>query len=182
MRLLRSTLAALLLAASALPASAQGCGPTRLKATESVTLDMPPAEAWAKVGSFQDLTWDADTTGVSGSGGNKPGTATRVVTLLHGATMQESLYKYDAAAMSYAYHVDHVDVTKLPVQNASATLEVVPVDDGMKSTVRWRFAFYRNLAPGEGAADAADAKAVEAMKQFMQAGLGGLKARVEPRT
>ena len=182
MRLLRSTLAALLLTASALPLLAQGCGPTRLKVTESVTLDMPPAEAWAKVGSFQDLTWDADTTSASGSGGNQPDKAIRVVTLLSGATMQESLYKYDADAMSYAYHVDRVDVTKLPVQNASATLEVVPVDGGAKSAVRWKFVFYRNLAPGEGAPDTADARAVEAMKHFMQAGLGGLKARVEPRT
>lgn len=182
MRRLRLATAALLLTASAFPAIAQGCGPTRLKVTESVTLDMPPAQAWTKVGSFQDVTWDADTTGASGSGGNQPGKALRVVTLLTGATMQESLYKYDADTMSYAYHIDRVDVTKLPVQNASATLEVVPVDGGARSAVRWKFAFYRNLGPGEGAPDAADAKAVEAMKRFMQAGLVGLKVHAEPRT
>lgn len=179
---LRSLIPALLLVASAVPAGAQGCGPTRLKVTESVTLDMPPAMAWAKVGSFQDMSWDAETTGTSGNGGNQPDKAIRVVTLLSGATMQESLYKYDTETRSYAYHVDHVDVTKLPVQNASATLEVVPVDGGAKSAVRWKFAFYRNLAPGEGAPDAADGKAVEAMKRFMRSGLDGLKARAEPRT
>ena len=148
--------------------------------TESVTLDMSPAQAWAKVGSFQDMSWDADTTGASGSGGNHPDKAMRVVTLQSGATMQESLYKYDAETMSYAYHVDHVDVTKLPVQNASATLEVVPMEGGAKSAVRWKFAFYRNLAPGEGAPDTADAKAVEAMKRFMKSGLDGLKAKAAP--
>ncbi len=179
---LRATFSALSLVAFALPAMAQGCGPTRLKVTESVTLDMPPAKAWAKVGSFQDMSWDADTTGTSGSGGNQPDRAMRAVTLSSGTTMQESLYRYDAAAMSYAYHVDHVDVTKLPVQNASATLEVVQAEGGAKSMVRWKFAFYRNLAPGEGAPDAADAKAVEAMKRFMRAGLDGLKTRAEPRT
>ncbi len=182
MRKLRSTIPALLVFAFALPVLAQGCGPTRLKVTESVTLGVPPAEAWAKVGSFQDMSWDADTTGASGSGGNQPGKAVRVVKLQSGAAIQESLYKYDVAAMSYAYHVDRVDVTKLPVQNASATLEVMPVDGGARSTVRWKFAFYRNLAPGEGAPDAADAKAVEAMKRFMQTGLDGLKTRAESRT
>lgn len=180
--MLRWTIPALLLLAFAPPVSAQGCGPTRLKATESVTLDMTPAATWAKVGNFLDMTWDADTTGTSGNGGNQPGKAMRVVTLSNGATMQESLYKYDAGTMSYAYHVDHVDVTKLPVQNASGTLEVVPVDGGAKSAVRWKFAFYRNLAPGEGAPDAADAKAVAAMQRFMRAGLDGLKAKAEPRT
>ena len=84
--------------------------------------------------------------------------------------------------MSYAYHVDHVDITKLPVQNAAAALEVMPADNGAKSMVRWKVAFYRYLAPGEGAPDAADANAVEAMKRFMRAGLDGLKTRVQPRT
>ena len=181
MRQLRWTIAMLVLGAGASPALAQGCGPTRLKVSESVSLDMSPAQAWAKVGSFQDMSWDADTTGASGSGGNQPDTATRVVTLLNGATMQESLYKYDAETMSYAYHVDHVDVTKLPIQNASATLEVVPVDGGAKSAVRWKFAFYRNLAPGEAKPDAADAKAVEAVQHFMKTGLDGLK-KAAPRS
>ena len=180
MRQLRSTMSALLLVAVSLPASAQGCGPTRLKVTESVTLDMTPAQAWAKVGDFQNTSWIADTTGASGSGGNQPDKAMRVVTLSSGATMQESLYKYDAATMSYAYHVDRVDVTKLPVQNASATLDVVPADGGAKSTVRWKFVFYRNLAPGEGAPDTADARAVEAMKRFMKTGLDGLETKAAP--
>ncbi len=179
---LRATFSAFSLVAFAVPAMAQGCGPTRLKVTQSVTLDMSPAKAWAKVGSFQDMSWDADTTGTSGSGGNQPDHAMRVVTLSSGATMQESLFKYDSAAMSYAYHVDHVDITKLPVQNAAAALEVMPADNGAKSMVRWKFAFYRYLAPGEGAPDAADANAVEAMKRFMRAGLDGLKTRVQPRT
>ncbi len=182
MRQLRWTIAMLVFGAGASSALAQGCGPTRLKVTESVTLDMSPAQAWAKVGNFQDMSWDADTTGASGSDGNQPDKAIRVVTLQNGATMQESLYKYDADTMSYAYHVDHVDVTKLPVQNASATLEVVPVDGGAKSALRWKFAFYRNLAPGEGTPDAADAKAVEAMERFLKSGLDGLKAKAAPRS
>ena len=182
MRQLRWTIAVLLFSAGSSFAFAQGCGPTRLKVTESVTLDLSPAQAWAKVGSFQDMSWDADTTGVSGSGGNQPDKAIRVVTLQNGTTMEESLYKYDAETMSYAYHVDHNDVSKLPVQNASATLEVVPDDGGAKSVVRWRFVFYRNLAPGEGYPDVADANAVAAMKRFIRSGLDGLKTKVTPRS
>ena len=172
----------LVLGAGASSALAQGCGPTRLKVTESVTLDMVPARAWEAVGNFQDTSWNAEASGASGSGGNLPDMASRTVTLKGGARIGESLYKYDAEAMSYAYHVDHVDVAMLPVQNASATIEVVPADGGAKSIVRWKFAFYRNLAPGEGAPDVADAGAVAAMKRFMKAGLEGLTSRAAPKS
>lgn len=176
------TLLLCLLVFAPLPALAQGCGPTRLKVDESVTLDLPPAKAWAMIGDFQDMSWDGETTGSTGSGGNEPETAVRTVTLRGGATLGESLYRYDAAAMRYAYHLDRVDLARLPVQNASGTLEVVPADDGARSVVHWKYAFYRNLAPGEGAPDAADANAVKAMRAYLRAGLAGLKGKADPRT
>ena len=76
--------------------------------------------------------------------------------------------------MSYSYHIDKIDVDRLPVQNVSATIEVVP--DGANSTVRWRAAFYRYLKPNEGAPDAADAAARKAMDDYLRAGLAGLAA------
>lgn len=163
-------------------AAAQGCGPTRLKVAESVTLDRPPAAVWATMGDFQDMSWDTQTVRTAGGGGNKPDQASRVVTLVGGAALTESLYKYDDAAMSYSYHIDKVDVARLPVQNASATIEVIPANAGTKSIVRWRSVFYRYLAPGEPAPDVADAKASKAMADFLRAGLAGLKAKVEART
>ena len=48
--------------------------------------------------------------------------------------------------------------------------------------MRWKFAFYRNLAPGEGSPDDADAKAVEAMKRFLHTGLAGFEAKAMPKT
>ena len=167
-----------LVAASMAPslACAQGCGPTRLKVAESVTLDVPPARAWAMIGDFQDMSWDAATVATKGSDGNIPDKAVRTVTLRDGARFGESLYKYDADAMSYSYHIDTIDVARLPVQNVSATIEVVPADGG-KSIVRWRGAFYRYLSPGEPAPDVADANAAKAMAAFMREGLSGLKAK-----
>ena len=157
-----------------MPAVAQGCGPTRLKVTASVSLDMPPAKAWALVGRFQDMSWDRETVATTGSGGDAPDKAVRTVRLKSGASFGESLYKYDAAAMSYSYHVDRIDVDRLPVQNVSATLEVV--QDGAKSIVRWRAAFYRYLKPDEGAPDEADAAAKKAVNDYLRAGLAGLAA------
>jgi hypothetical protein len=161
--------------AIAAPAFAQGCGPTRLKVTESITLDMPPAKAWAIVGHFQDMSWDKATVATSGSGGDVPETAVRTVRLKDGTAFGESLYKYDGEAMSYSYPVDKIDVARLPVQNVSATIEVVP-DGDAKSKVLWRAAFYRYLKPDEGAPDAADNRAKQSVVDYLKAGLAGLKA------
>ena len=161
--------------ALAAPALSQGCGPTRLKVTASVTLDVPPAKAWAMVGHFHDMSWDRQTVATSGAGGDVPEKAVRTLTLKNGAVLGESLYKYDADAMSYSYHIDKIDVARLPVQNVSATIEVVP-DGDARSTVRWRAAFYRYLKPDEGAPDAADARAKQAMLDYLKAGLAGLKS------
>ena len=157
-------------------ALAQGCGPTRLKVSESVTLDMTPAKAWALVGDFQNVSWNHEAIASKGTGGNVAETATRDVSLKGGAVFGESLYKYDAEAMSYSYHIDRIDVARLPVQNVSATIEVVPRDGGTKSVVRWRAAFYRYLKPDEGAPDVADAAARQSVETYIRAGLDGLKA------
>ena len=170
------------LASTVLLAAAQGCGPTRLKVTESVSLDMPPAQVWAIIGDFQDMSWDRETLATKGSGGNEPDKASRTIMLRNGKSLGESLYKYDAEAMNYAYHIDTIDVATLPVQNVSATLEVVPQDGGAKSLVRWRGAFYRYLAPGEPAPDVADANAAKAMADYLRRGLAGLKAKAQAKT
>ena len=163
------------------PALAQGCGPTRLKVSEHVLLNMAPAKVWAIVGHFQDLSWDKATIATSGQGGDEPDKATRSVVLAGGARFGESLYKYDATAMSYSYHIDAIDVAALPVQNVSATLEVVP-RDGAKSEVRWRAAFYRYLKPDEGAPDAADARASAAVAAYLRDGLAALKSKIDARS
>lgn len=163
-------------------ATAQGCGPTRLKVTESVAVDLPPAKVWAIVGNFQDMSWDKDAVATTGTGGDEPEGAVRTIKLKGGAAFGESLYKYDADAMSYSYHIDTVDVDRLPVQNVSATIEVVPDAGGAKSIVRWRAAFYRYLRPDEPAPDIADANAKKAVADFLRNGLAGLKAKAEART
>jgi len=94
-------------------------------------------------------------TKTTGAGGNEPDVAKRQLTLDNGATIDESLYKYEAETMSYSYRIDNVDVKVLPVNNYSSTIIVLPADGG-KSTVEWRGATrqfsprrltFRSLAP-----------------------------------
>lgn len=168
--------------ALAAPAFGQGCGPTRLKVTESLALDVPPAKVWSVLANFQDVSWESEAVAAKGSGGNAPDVAVRNVTMKDGSTLSESLYKYNAEAMSYSYHIDKLDVARLPVQNASLTIEVVPGTAPDKSVVRWKAAFYRYLKPNEGPPDAADKAASQAMKDYLKASLSGLKNKITPRS
>src|SRR3982074_743138 len=87
-------------------------GPTRQKVRESIEINAPPAKVWAAIGNFQDMSWLPP---VCNDEVDK-GTAiesTRRLTLAHGATVDEELYKYDAEKMSYSYRITAVDVKVL---------------------------------------------------------------------
>jgi hypothetical protein len=125
-----------------LPHAGWAHGPSRQKITETIQIDAPPAKVWATIANFHDMSWLPGVAKTSGEGGNEPDAAKRQLTLDSGATIDESLYKYDAGAISYSYRIDNVDVKVLPVNNYSATIIVLPAEGG-KSAVEWRGAFYR---------------------------------------
>lgn len=157
--------------------SAEAHGASRLKLTESVEINAPAAKVWQIIGNFHDMSWLPDVTKTTGGGGNDPDTAKRQLTLQGGATIDESLYKYDAAEMSYSYTIDKVDLKVLPVSDYSATLVVVP--EGNKSRVEWRGAFFRadqNFNPPPALNDDAANRAVDAI---YKSGLAALKKKVE---
>jgi Polyketide cyclase / dehydrase and lipid transport len=114
----------------------------------------------------------------TGEGGNDPDAAKRQLTLDGGATIDESLYKYDAGAMSYSYRIDNVDVKVLPVNNYSSTIAVVPAEGG-KSTVEWRGAFYRGYPNNDPPPELNDEAALKAVGKVYRAGLENLKKKVE---
>ena len=95
-----------------------------------------------------------------------------------GVTIDESLYKYDAAEMSYSYRIDKVDVKVLPVNNYSSTLVVLPAEGG-KSTVEWRGAFYRGYPNNDPPPELNDEAALKAVSAVYRKGLEGLKKKVE---
>jgi hypothetical protein len=102
-----------------------------------------------------------------------------MLTLTGGATVDEELYKFDAAAMSYSYRITNVDVKVLPVTNYSSTLTVTPSADGKGSTLEWAGAFYRGFPNNEPPPELSDEAAVKAVKGLYQAGLEALKKKIE---
>ena len=83
-----------------------------------------PAKVWATIANFHNMSWLPGVVKTTGQGGNEPNAAKRRLTLNGGAMIDESLYKYDAAEMSYSYRIDKVDVKVWPVNNYSSTIAV----------------------------------------------------------
>jgi hypothetical protein len=174
----KSLLIVTAIAGFALPQNGWAHGPSRQKVTETIGIDAPPAKVWAAIADFHDMSWLPGVVKTTGAGGNEPDTATRQLTLDGGATIDESLYKYDAGEMSYSYRIDNVDVKVLPVNNYSSTITVVPADGG-KSTVEWRGAFYRGFPNNDPPPELNDEAAIKAVTAIYRKGLENLKKKVE---
>lgn len=163
------------LAASVISVSAHG--PTPQKADEKITIAAPPAAVWDVFKEFGAIgTWHPGVAKVASEGGNKEG-ATRTLTLKSGGDIVESIDSYDEKEMSIEYRLLKENLDAFPVSFYSNQISVHPAGEG--SEVEWTSRFYRADTTNEPPEDKNDAAAVKATTDFFQAGLAGIKAKVE---
>ncbi len=165
-----------LLSAGLLAGPAFAHGPSRQKVIEKIEIDAPAAKVWEIIGNFQDLSWHPAIAKTEGTGGNAVD-AKRKLILKNGGVIEESLTKYDADGKSLSYKIDAVDVKVLPVNNYAATISVK--DDGGKSVVEWKGAFYRGFMNNDPPPELSDEAALKAVTEVYKTGLAALKAKAE---
>lgn len=170
------TLALSLALAAAVPLAATAHGPSRQKVTKTIEIAAPADKVWKVIGNFQDMGWHPAIEKTEGSGGNEAG-AKRKLTLKGGATIEEALTRYDAAGHVLGYEITNVDVKVLPVANYSSTLSVS--EDGGKSTVTWKGAFYRGYMNNDPPPELSDEAAVKAVTGIYESGLDAMKKKIE---
>lgn len=155
----------------------QAHGPTRQKVTVTREVAASPADVWAVVGNFQDMSWHPAVYSSTGEGGNAID-ATRVLTLgaEGGPTISEVLYKFSDEKMSYSYRITDVDVEVLPVTNYSSHLTVKPGANG-GSMIEWKGAFYRGYPNNDPPEHLNDEAAVKAVTGVYEAGLDALATK-----
>ena len=163
-----------MVAAAVMPGLALAHGPTRQKVSLTAEVAAEPAEVWATIGNFQDMSWHPAVHHTTGENDNAVD-ATRVLTLgaKDGPTISEVLYKYDAEKMTYSYRITDVLVDVLPVTNYSSHLTVKPRAGG-GSVIEWRGAFYRGFPNNDPPENLNDEAAVAAVTGVYQAGLDAL--------
>lgn len=162
--------------AAAVPAARSGAAVNQ--AEETIEIDAAPEAVWAALASFHDMSWLSPVAKTEGAGGNSSD-ATRRLHLKDGATVDEALVAYDAAAMSYSYRITSVNVAVLPVTDYASTIAVEPAAGG-RSRVTWRGTFKRGEPNDNPPPSLDDAAAIKAVSGLYRAGLDGLKAKVEP--
>lgn len=165
-----------LVSAAVVSAPAFAHGPSRQKVVEKIEIDAPADKVWEIVGNFQDLNWHPAVAKTEGTGGNAAG-AKRKLTLKSGGVIEESVDAYDAAGRSIKYKIDNVDVKVLPVNNYSSTIAVK--EEGGKSVVEWKGAFYRGFMNNDPPPELSDEAAVKAVGDVYKSGLAALKAKAE---
>jgi len=165
-----------LLSAGLVAGPAFAHGPSRQKVVEKIEINAPAAKVWEIVGNFQDMSWHPGVAKTEGTGGNGAD-AKRKLTLKSGGVIEESLTKYDADGKSLSYKIDAVDVKVLPVNNYSSTISVK--DEGGKSVVEWKGAFYRGFMNNDPPPELSDEAGVKAVSDVYKAGLAALKTKAE---
>ena len=173
-----STMLGIAIASAAMPSAVFAHGPSRQKVTESVEINAPAAKVWALIGNFQNLDWCEGVTKTTGTGGNEPNNATRVVTLTGGATYTQDLTRYEPATMTYAYFTDKIDIKVLPVNDYSGVISV-QAEPGDKSKVTWEAAFYRGYMNNDPPPNLSDAASLKAVTKLVRTRLDGLKTKME---
>lgn len=168
-------LASVITLGAGLAGTALAHGPTRQKATETITIDAPAATVWAKIKAFDGLKdWHPAVAESPADKGNEVGSV-RTLKLKNGGTLIETLERYDDAQMRYSYRAK--DGGALPVTNYTSTIQVSAQGD--KSVVEWRGAFYRGYPNNDPPPDQNDEAAVKAITGVYQSGLAQLKKLVE---
>jgi carbon monoxide dehydrogenase subunit G len=165
-----------LVSAGFLSATAFAHGPSRQKVVEKIEIDAPADKVWAIVGNFQDLSWLPPVAKTEGTGGNAVD-AKRKITLKSGGVIDESVTKYEADSKTLGYKIDNVDPKVFPVNNYAATISIK--EEGGKSVVEWKGAFYRGFMNNDPPPDQSDEAALKAVTDLYKAGLASLKAKAE---
>lgn len=174
-----------------LPALVLAHGASRITVEETITINAEAADVWDAVKQFDNLHGWHPAVEATDADGNDKG-AQRTLTFDSGATIKETLKKFDNEGMSLMYaidemdvvatvtddHGDEYDVPAVPVRNYKSWIKVEAVDGGAE--VSWTGKFFRvyngnHHAPAEISDDAAE----NAITGFYQAGLNSAKSKLE---
>ncbi len=148
-----------------------------LHETKTMEVAAPPAKVWGLIQNFGDMSWVPPVKGTTATAGNTPGSVRTID--LGGPKLVEELKSYDAAAMTYSYVItpDPANMKTLPVSDYSSTISVKP--SGTGSLVTWTGAFKRADQGDAPSATMDDKTATGAVGGVYDAGLGGIKSKVQ---
>lgn len=172
-KLWMAAVATLAIATLTIAGMAEAHGPSRLKTDQQVTLNAPPDQVWAVIGDFGDMSWYPGVTSVEATGNEKGATRTR--TMADGQVVKEELIKIDPAkyAISIRFTEDNIAVVKATNYASHITLK----EDGGKTVLDWKGAFYRGFPQNEPPDELNDDASTASVLEVQQKGIDALVER-----
>ena len=153
-------------------------GPTPKKVDQTLEMNASADQVWAQLQDFDRIAdWHPLVIESSGDGQNKAGSSQRTLTLDKGSLI-EGLNSYDPSKYKIGYQLDKDNVEALPVSSYRVKIQVQSVRKN-KSSVHWTGRFYRGDTGNFPVETLNDDAAIKAMDAFIEAGLKGLKDKVE---
>lgn len=162
-----------------LPALVFAHGPSRQKVTESIEIDAAPDEVWAILQDFCSIEEWHPSINACKSDQLDVG-AIREIELANGEVIAEKLFKRDAEKMrlQYAMQLEKGRIIEgMPIATHGSTMTVS--DNGGKTTVEWKGAFYRSFPGQQPPPELSNEACIEAVTRLYSEGLQGLKAMAE---
>lgn len=166
-----------LIIALLVPALALAHGPSRVRIDQTIEINAPAEKVWSIISDFCSIKdWNPAVTGCKSDNGTQPD-SNRVITLENGQQMKEKLVKHDPTAHRYQYMLVEPNVDAFPINTHGATITVT--EDGGKTIVEWKGAFYRAFPGPNPPPELSDEAASKALTDFYLAGLETIKKLAE---
>jgi hypothetical protein len=166
-----------LMALLLVPALVLAHGPSRVRIDHQIEINAPADKVWGIISDFCSIKdWNPAVTACESDNGNQPDSV-RIITLENGQKMKEKLVKYNAEGTTYQYMLVEPNVDAFPINTHGATITVK--DNGGKTTVEWKGAFYRSFPGPTPPPELSDEAAATALSAFYTAGLENIKKLAE---
>ena len=164
-----------------IPALAFAHGPARQKAVVEIEVDASPDKVWGIVNEFCSIAdWNPMVTSCTATQDSEIGSV-RTIEFDNGEKVTEKLFKLDAEKKKILYAMEQLEkgriIKDLPIATLSTTITVT--DNGGKSTVKLKGAFYRAFPGPTPPEDQTDAACIAAVSKLYKSGLDNIKALAE---
>lgn len=171
----------LILSLILVPALASAHGPSRQKVIEEIEVNAAPDKVWAIISDFCSIAeWNPMIKSCTADKGSEIGSI-RTIDLDNGEKITEKLYKLDTENKKMLYAMEKLEkgriIKGLPIATLSTTISIT--DNGGKSTVQLKGAFYRSFSGPQPPPDQTDEACTEAVTKIYKAGLENLKVLAE---
>jgi Polyketide cyclase / dehydrase and lipid transport len=163
------------------PALAFAHGPSRQKVVEEIEINAPADKVWGIISEFCSIQdWNPMIKSCTADKGSEIGSV-RTIEFENGEKITEKLYKLDAEKMKTQYAMEQLEkgriIPGLPVATLSSTITIT--DNGGKSTVQLKGAFYRSFSGPQPPPELTDTACTEAVTKLYKSGLENIKALAE---